>query len=72
LGYLSKYKTFTIDVIQAGGRRYDLILATQSAGAAKVFRDLRERVKSVTTQLLDEGFSVTVGEQSDLDSFEKQ
>ena len=33
---------------------------------------LTERVTSVNTRLLEEVVSVTVGEQSDLDSFDKQ
>jgi three-Cys-motif partner protein len=68
-GYINKYKTFTIDVIQEGGRRYDLILATQSPGASNVLTALKERVKLVNTGLLGKAFSVTVGEQSDLHSF---
>jgi three-Cys-motif partner protein len=70
-GYSNKYRTFTIDVIQEGGMRYDLILATQSSGGANVLRALRNRVKAVSTQLLESAFSVAVGEQKDLDSFLK-
>jgi hypothetical protein len=69
LGYLHKYKTFTIDVIQEGGRRYDLILATQSSGGANVLNDLKKVVNSVTTETINSAFSVTVGAKKDLDSF---
>jgi three-Cys-motif partner protein len=69
LGYNHKYKTFTIDVIQEGGRRYDLILATQSSGGTNVLNDLKRAVTSVTTETIDSAFSVMVGAKTDLDSF---
>lgn len=69
LGYSNKYKTFPIDVIQEGGNRYDLILATQSTGGANVLNDLKKVVSSVTTQTIDDAFSVAVGDRTDLDSF---
>lgn len=69
LGYMNKYQTFTLDVIQKGGKRYDLILATQSSGGAHVLRDLQQKVKAVTTDLLRSAFSVAVGKQIDLSSF---
>jgi hypothetical protein len=69
LGYSNKYKTFPIDVIQEGGNRYDLILATQSAGGANILNDLKKVVSSVTTQTIDDAFSVAVGDRTDLDSF---
>jgi len=69
LGYKDKYKTFTIDVIMDGGRRYDLILATQSTGGANVLKDLQERVKSVTPDLLRDAFEATVGKQREIDSY---
>jgi three-Cys-motif partner protein len=69
LGYMNKYKTVTIDVIMDGGRRYDLILATQSLGGVNVLRDLKERVKAVTPDLLHDAFEATVGNQREIDSY---
>jgi hypothetical protein len=69
LGYNHKYKTFTIDVIQEGGRGYNLILATQSPGGTNVLNDLKKAVNSVTTETIDSTFSVMVGAKTDLDSF---
>lgn len=69
LGYMNKYKTFTIDVLQDGGRRYDLILASQSPGASNVLTALQKRVKAIDTDLLRGAFSLAVGKDMDLDSF---
>ncbi len=69
LGYRHKYKTFAIDVIQDGGRRYHLILATQSSGGANILEALKKGVSSVTTETIYSAFSVTVGAKKDLDSF---
>jgi three-Cys-motif partner protein len=69
MGYLSKYKTFSIDVLQEGGRKYHLILASQSPGAGNVFTHLQNRVKAINTDLLKAAFSVAVGGQRDLDSY---
>jgi len=68
LGYMNKYKTFTIDVVQEGGRRYDLIIASQSPGAANVLTALQKRVKAIDTDLLRGAFSVAVGKNMVLDS----
>jgi three-Cys-motif partner protein len=68
-GYMNRYQTFTLDVIQKGGKRYDLILATQSKGGANVLQALQQRVKAVTTDLLRSAFSVAVGREVDLMSF---
>jgi three-Cys-motif partner protein len=61
LGYHENYKTFTIAVIQEGGKRYDVILATQSPGAANVLRDLKIVVGTVNTETINSAFAVTVG-----------
>jgi hypothetical protein len=68
-GYLHKYKTFTIDVLQQGRTKYHLILATQSTGGANVLKELRNSVSYVTTETINDAFSVTVGAKTDLDSF---
>ena len=68
-GYQNKYMTFTIDITVEGGRRYDLILATQSVGGARVLNYLKDAVSCVTTQTIDDAFSVTVGDKTDLDSY---
>ena len=68
-GYQNKYMTFTIDITLEGGRRYDLILATQSTGGARVLNYLKDAVSFVTTQTIDDAFSVTVGDKTDLDSY---
>jgi three-Cys-motif partner protein len=69
LGYLPKYKTYSIDVLQDGGRKYHLILASQSEGAGNVFSDLQNRVKAIDLKMLRDAFSVAVGDQKDLDSY---
>jgi hypothetical protein len=68
LGYSNKYKTFQIDVFTKGGRRYDLILATQSPGAANVLKYLKKHLSYITTESLHNLFSVSIGKQSVLDS----
>ena len=69
LGYNSNYKTFTIDVLQSGGQRYDLILASQSSGAGKIFGYMKKIMSTIDIKLLQDAFSVCVGSNLDLDSF---
>ena len=69
MGYKNRYKAFTIDILQSGGRRYDLILASQSPGAANVFSYIKRVMASIDTKLLEDAFSVCVGKRVDLDSF---
>ena len=68
-GYINKYKAFSIDVEYLDGQRYDIILASQSPGAANVLGDIRKALSHVTTDMLDGAFSTAVGDQLDLDSF---
>lgn len=71
LGYGKNYQTFTIDMFQAGCRRYDLILATQSPGAGNIFKYIKNVMSAIDTKLLTDAFSVYVGKNVDLDSFIK-
>ena len=48
----SQIQAFTIAVIQEGGKRYDVILATQSSGGANVLNDLKKVVDSVNTETI--------------------
>jgi len=71
LGYMKKYKTVVIDVLLHGGKRYDIILASQSHVAAKIFDSIKKQVNSVKNQTLDNAFGVTAGKQIDLDYYQK-
>jgi three-Cys-motif partner protein len=70
-GYKNKYNTFIIDVFTTSGKRYNLILASQSFGAGRVFNDLQKRVNAVTTECLQGAFDVTVRKKRDLTEFFK-
>jgi hypothetical protein len=66
---LTTYFGDSVAVIQEGGKRYDVILATQRSGGANVLNDLKKVVDSVNTETINSAFSVTVGAKQDLDSF---
>ena len=69
LGYLNKYKTYTIDIETLRGQRFDLILASQSPGAGHVLKYIKEKVKNVNTKCIDDAFAVVTGKSKDLYSF---
>jgi three-Cys-motif partner protein len=52
-GYTNKYKTFSIAVEYLEGHRYDVILASQSPGAANVLRDIKKGLSHVSTDMLE-------------------
>ena len=69
MGYLNKYKTYTIDIETLRGQRFDLILPSQSPGAGRVLKYIKENVKNVNTKCIDDAFAVVTGKKKDLSSF---
>jgi hypothetical protein len=57
------------NLLSLAGKRYDLILATQSSGGANVLNGLKKAVGYVNTEMINSAFSVIVGDKQDLDSF---
>ena len=68
-GDYKKYKTYTIDMKNINGNRFNLILATQSEGGTNVLKDLRERVGSINSKMMESAFSIAMGNQKQLTDF---
>jgi three-Cys-motif partner protein len=71
LGYDKKYKTIVIDVLFHGGKRYDIILASQNPAAARIFGYIQKQVTSIKNTTLENALTVTAGKQVDLDYYQK-